>query len=108
MAILDETIGRAIMIKQTEVVWGVTIEFTGRFRKPVPLDTNLRVVTRITNDNGRIFEGTGEIILPNGEIGVEGKGKYLKMPLEKIADFDREEQMWRVINSEKDPLEIDV
>jgi acyl-coenzyme A thioesterase PaaI-like protein len=105
-AILDETIGRAIMIAYRDGIWGVTLEFTTRFRKPIPLDVELKVVGRISEDSGRIFTGTGEIILPDGEVGASGTGKYLKMPLEKIADFDAAEQEWRVTPMPSDPKEV--
>jgi acyl-coenzyme A thioesterase PaaI-like protein len=105
-AILDETIGRAIMIRYRENIWGVTMEFTTRFRKPIPLDVELKVVGRITSDSGRMFEGTGELLLPDGQVGASGVGKYLKMPLEKIADFDAAAQEWRVTPSPTDPAEV--
>ena len=54
--ILDETIGRAIMISHNHEFWGVTMEITVRFKKPVPLDEELRVIGRITKDAKRIFE----------------------------------------------------
>lgn len=60
-AILDETIGRAILTKYGEMIWGVTIEFSLRFHRPVPLNEELRVVGRITKETERYFEGTGEI-----------------------------------------------
>jgi acyl-coenzyme A thioesterase PaaI-like protein len=107
-AVLDETIGRAIMIKSSEEIWGVTIEFTTRFKKQIPLNEELRVVGRITNESSRTFEGTGELLLPNGEIAATGFGKYLRMPLKKIADFDPNEQEWKVEHSEKDPVEIEL
>lgn len=105
-AILDETIGRAIMIKDP-TIWGVTIELSLKYLKPVPLDEELKVVGRITKDSRRIFEGTGEIILKSGEVAVEGYGRYLKMPLEKIADFDFSTEEWAVTHSADDPEEID-
>ena len=107
-AILDETIGRAIMIKYDEDFWGVTMEFTSRYKKPVPLDGELRVISRITKDAGRIFEGTGEILLSDGTVAVEGRGKYLKLPLEKIADFDVEHQEWKVVPLPDDPVEVEM
>jgi uncharacterized protein (TIGR00369 family) len=106
-ALLDETIGRAILIKSQGEVWGVTLEFTTRYKKPIPLDGELRVIGRITKMEKRVFEGTGELLLPDGEIAAEGHGKYIKLPLEKIADFDFEEQEWKVTISENDPVEID-
>jgi acyl-coenzyme A thioesterase PaaI-like protein len=107
-AILDETIGRAILNHYEKEVWGVTIELNVRFRKPIPLNQELKVIGRITKDENRIFEGTGEIILPNGEIAVEAHGKYLKVPLERITDFDIEENEWRVVKTENDPNEIEL
>ena len=106
-AILDETIGRALMITSDDT-WGVTAEFSVRFKKPVPLDQELRVVGRITRDSRRIFEGSGEILLPDGEIAVEGFGKYIKLPLDQIADFDYEEQEWKAILEDGDPQEIEL
>lgn len=106
-AVLDETIGRAILMHHEQEIWGVTVEFKTRFKKPVPLDKELRVVGRITKEDKRIFEGTGELLLANGEVAVTGEGRYIKLPLDDIADFDREENEWRVVPSEKDPTSIE-
>jgi acyl-coenzyme A thioesterase PaaI-like protein len=92
-AILDETIGRAINLADTQT-WGVTVEFTVRFRKPVPLDREVRATGRITRDSSRLFEGTGEIVLEDGSIAVEARGKYVKMPLEGIVDGDFSRTQW--------------
>ena len=83
-AILDETIGRAINMLHPDV-WGVTVELTLRYRKPVPLDDDVRAVGRITKDSSRLFEGTGEIVLADGSVAVEASGKYLRLPIERIA-----------------------
>ncbi|EGW41312.1 PaaI family thioesterase [Desulfosporosinus sp. OT] len=106
-SILDETIGRAIMIID-ETIWGVTVELRLKYKKPIPLNEELRVIARITKDSSRLFEGTGEIMLGNGEVAVSAHGKYLKMPIEKIADFNKDEQEWQVILSDDDPKEIDI
>jgi uncharacterized protein (TIGR00369 family) len=86
-AILDETIGRAINITHAES-WGVTVELNVRFKKPVPLDCELRAIGRITRDTSRVFEGSGELLLPDGTVAAEAAGKYVKMPIDKIADGD--------------------
>jgi len=101
--ILDETIGRAIMLTTSDTIWGVTVEFSMKLKKPIPLDNDVRVLTRVTKENKRFFEGSGEIILSDGSVAVEGKGRYLKMDIEKIADFDIEEQQWRVVEMKDDP-----
>ena len=104
--ILDEAIGRAIMIHSEGDIWGVTVDLQIRFKKPVPLHEELRVIGRITKDSSRFFEGTGELLLQDGSIAAEGRGKYLKIPLEKIADFDVDHQEWRVVDSSDDPKEV--
>lgn len=112
MAILDETIGRAVMVNNPEEIWGVTAEFTIRLKKPIPLYKEIRVTARVTKDKGRYFEGSGEIRLPDGEIAARASGKYFKFPIEKIAeldaDFNIEEQEWRVVPSEHDPQEVEI
>ena len=50
----------------------------------------------------------GELLLPDGSIAAKAHGKYLKFPLEKIADFDFEEQEWKITKSEKDPTVFDI
>lgn len=104
-AILDETIGRAIMV-QDDSVWGVTVELNLKYKKPVPLDVELKAVGRITKNNRLLFEGTGELILPNGEVAVTATGKYMKMPVDKIADGFEENEEWFVSHHDDDPTEI--
>jgi uncharacterized protein (TIGR00369 family) len=106
--ILDETIGRAVMIRHSHAFWGVTMEITVRFKKPVPLEKELRVIGRITKDTKRIFEGTGEVLLPDGTVAAEAKGKYMKLPLDKIADFEFDEQEWQVVAGPEDPEFIEL
>lgn len=106
-AILDETIGRAIMIKDKKV-WGVTIEFNISYKKPVPLNAELKAVGRITKDSSRIFEGTGELLLPNGEIAATAHGRYMKMPIDKITNVGELDMEWQTIQSANDPEEIEL
>jgi hypothetical protein len=82
------------------------VEFSTRFKKPVPTDRPVRVLGRIVKEGSRIFEGTGEILLEDGSVAVEGHGRYIKMPLSSIADFDFEAQEWKVVPCEDDPIEV--
>ncbi|HER62597.1 MAG TPA: PaaI family thioesterase [Desulfobacteraceae bacterium] len=106
--ILDETIGRAIMTGHAARFWGVTVEITIRFKKPVPLNQELRVIGRITRDTTRLFEGTGEILLADGSIAAEGRGRYMKLPLDRIADFNADEQNWEVRSMPDDPDFVEI
>lgn len=92
-ALLDETIGRAISISD-DTIWGVTVSLDIKYKKPVPIDCEIKVLGRITKENRKLFEGSGEIILPNGEIAATAKGKYMKMPLEMISDKNFSESEW--------------
>ena len=96
--ILDEVIGRAINAGNHEAdptVWGVAAELNTKFHQPVPLDTELTARGRITRDRRRLFEGTGEILLPDGTIAVSAVAKYVKLDLEAISDVDPEELGWQ-------------
>lgn len=101
-AILDETIGRAISLSNNEV-WGVTVSLDIKYKKPVPTDCTIKVVGRIIKENRKLFEGTGEIILPNGEIAVTATGKYMKMPVNKIIENENLlEKEWISVQDEEE------
>ncbi len=82
--LLDEVMGRAIMIAHPDV-WGVTTDMTLQYRRPVPLDQTLRITARITRDRLR-FDTEGEILLEDGTVAVTARGRYLKMPVNRIVD----------------------
>ena len=106
-AILDETIGRGLKNYEPGT-WAVTIELTTKFKRPVPLGVELKVVGRITNIQHRLVEGTGEIYLPNGEVAVSAFAKYIKMSAERITDTDFTEEEWKIITGEADPETIEI
>jgi acyl-coenzyme A thioesterase PaaI-like protein len=96
--ILDETIGRALMVKYGQDSFGVTVELNLRYRKPVPLNQELKVVAKVTNDRGRLYEGSGKLILPNGDVAVTATGKYMKKNIKDIVEKDFGAEEW--INSD--------
>ena len=105
-AMLDEAIGRAVMASGGDTLWGVTAEFTTRFKKPVPLGVELRVVGRVVKLEGRVYEGSGEILLPDGEVAATGAGRYVMLPLDRIAGPEAGDREWRVVDLPADPVEI--
>lgn len=106
-ALLDETIGRAINIAEPES-WGVTVEITTRFKKPVPYDIPLLAVGKITENRSRLFSGEGRIILPDGTTAVTAKAKYMKLKLDSIAEFDGVTDIWEPFPREGDPTELEI
>ncbi|MDO4536024.1 MAG: PaaI family thioesterase [Clostridium perfringens] len=106
-AILDEVIARAIAVKEPGI-WGVTVELNIKYKKPVPLEQEIKAIGRITRNTRKIFEGEGEIILENGDIAVTAAGKYIKMPIEKISGEDLEDDEWTLNITENDLKEVDL
>jgi len=107
--ILDETIGRSICNGKDEQIWGVTLELKTRFRKPIPLGQELKIIGRVTREGNRFFEGTGEIVLPNGEIAVSAEGKYMKADINRISSESiLSEDDWFLADNPDDPTEIEV
>lgn len=106
-ALLDEVIGRAIMAHHGQHTFGVTVDLQVKYKKPVPLGVELKVVGRITNDRGRLYEGSGELYLPDGTVAVSAQGKYLKRQLDQITDSNFVAEEWFAPADEL-PGEIDV
>lgn len=104
-AILDEVIGRAIMMTTDSNTFGVTIELKVRYKSPVPLGVELKAVGRITKQRSRTFEGTGELYLPNGDVAVEAEGKYMKRRLDQITDAKFVANEW-FVSADDVPEEI--
>jgi acyl-coenzyme A thioesterase PaaI-like protein len=107
-AILDETIGRAVLIDHPES-WWVTAELSVRYRKPVPLGGTVRVIGRITGSRGRIFEGSGEILLDDGSAAVTATARYVAQPIVEITGSeDFADETWEVVPEPGDPVSIEI
>ena len=103
VALLDETIGRALEIIEPNS-WGVTIEVTTKFIKPVPLDQELKVVGWVTNNRRLIFEGEGYLCDKNNEILATCTGKYIKKSIDNIVDENKFlEEQWIYVEDENSP-----
>lgn len=102
--VLDETIGRAIQIGQPDI-WGVTVDLSISYKKPLPYGQQLKAFGRITAENRLLFEGEGEILLPDGRAAVTAKAKYVKMRISQISEeFDHKD--WQVYLHIDDPSEV--
>lgn len=107
-ALLDETLGRTIMVHQPDEFWGVTIDLNFRFRQPIPLDRPVRAVAQLVEDGKRFFTAHGRVVVGDGVTAVEAHGRFMKLKLERIAEFDPHEQMWQVCPLPTDPAEVDI
>ena len=104
-ALLDETMGRAINIREPDA-WGVTVRLNVTFRKPVPVDSDVRAVGRLTKVGSRMFESAGEIVLADGTVAVEATGTYMKLPIDQIAEGDFSSEWFE--DEREAPPEVDV
>lgn len=94
-AVIDEAVGRAILpIEQDR--FGVTIELTTKYRKPVPLNVELRVVAKTTKITHRMFEGEAQILLPDDTVAAEGWGKYFKIKIDDLVQTIEDKTTWAV------------
>lgn len=84
-AIVDEMIGRCVQIDEPDT-WAVTIELSTKYRKPVPLDKTIYARSKLTRNTPRAMDGIAEIVLEDGTVAVEGTARYVKLPIEKIAE----------------------
>lgn len=107
-ALLDEIIGRAISIGKDENIWGVTLDLSLKYRKPVPYDEEIKVIGRVTNDMGRMYIGTAEIVLADGQTAVSAEGRYLKQSAEKISGEGFDEDSELAFTDETVPEEIEI
>ena len=101
--ILDETMGRAVNSGKGEdepTTWGVAVELSTRFRRPVPLGVELTARGRITRRRRRLFDGSGEIYLPDGGVAVSAEGRFITLSLEEISDVDPDRLGWRIYPDE--------
>jgi acyl-coenzyme A thioesterase PaaI-like protein len=94
-AMLDEVIGRAAMSGDPDH-FTLTARLSLRYRKPVPVAVPLRLVGRIEREKGHLTAGRGELILPDGTVGVEAEATLMDYAVAP-DDLERLEQLgWRV------------
>jgi len=98
-ALLDETIGRALI---RDDYWAVTAKLEVRFRKPVPTEQPLTIIGRVTRLTRRVAEGYGEIRLADGTVAAEGKGLYIRLPDEEVERMKNSLEFWGVVPEEEE------
>ena len=106
-AVIDELVARAMWATEPDA-WGVTMDLSVKYRKPVPTDATLKAVGRIIKETHRSFVGEAEIILEDGTIAATGVGKYLKLHVGEIADDEYIDEQWYLLEGEEDPAEVEL
>ena len=104
-ALLDEVIGRAINTVEPEA-FGVTTDINVKFKKPVPLNEEIRVVGKLTKNTRLIFQAEGFIEDQNGTILATGSATYMKMTAEKIAGAPLTEEQYFLVPDGIEEIEL--
>jgi acyl-coenzyme A thioesterase PaaI-like protein len=97
--ILDEVMSRCLSYGDDALdppVWGVTVEIAVRYHAPVPLGVELSARGRVTRDRSRMADASAELYLPDGTVAVSATGRFMKLPLDQIADNGPEALGWQV------------
>ena len=92
--LLDETMGR-VLVDQN--VLAITGRLEIKFAKPVPLDQELTVVSKLIRDRSRAYEASGEIRLADGTVLVKGSGLYIRIPDEVVQETRSALDFWEVV-----------
>ena len=107
IVVMALAMGRAILISDDKI-WGVTVELNVKFKKPIPLDNNIKVICKLMEDSSRLFEAEGKIVLDNGDVAVAASGKYIKLSLEKITKEKFVDDQWFKVENKNDPIKFEL
>ena len=95
-AILDETAGRAVMIRGTDEDLMATLKLTIRYRRPTPTETPLVVVGWVNRKSGIGARVAGEIRLSDGTVTAECEATLADVPDQFLVSWEDEKQYWKV------------
>ena len=104
-ALLDEVIGRAINVTEPEA-FGVTTELNVKFKKPVPLNEEIKVVGHIIKNTRLVFQAEGFVEDKNGTILATATATYVKMTADKIAGAPLTEEQYFLVPDDVEEIEI--
>lgn len=104
-ALLDEVMGRGLQIGNPDA-WGVTGSIEIKYKKPVPLNKQIKCVGRIVSNRSRIFEGVGFIEDEDGNVLATGKALYFKTDFNNLENQDQ--FGWRQELTGNEPAEIEI
>jgi acyl-coenzyme A thioesterase PaaI-like protein len=90
-ALLDEAIGRAILM--TENIWGVTFGLTMKYLKPVPLSQPIKIVAEVTENLTRTFKGSALLFDRENNLLAECEAAYFKIPYAQMEHLEAEQHL---------------
>lgn len=96
---LDELGLRAIWAKESDEVFGVTINMTVKFRKPVPYNETLIGRGIVQKETPRFTVIATEIFSRSGALLANAEETYMKLPVEAISEnTDSHDELCYLLN----------
>jgi uncharacterized protein (TIGR00369 family) len=84
-AVLDEAMGWAMYASGA---WAMTARMEVKYRRPLPLGTEVTVTGEVVRERGRVLDAVAQIRDGSGVL-VEAKGMFVRLPREKQSEFQR-------------------
>lgn len=95
-AILDETSGRAVMLKHGKNALMVSLKLEVTFRLPTPTGTPLTVIGWVIKQSKSRARVAGEIRLPDGTLTAECTAVVVRPPQKILDSWEAEKPYWKV------------
>ncbi|GAK55352.1 hypothetical protein U27_02184 [Candidatus Vecturithrix granuli] len=98
--ILDETSGRAVMLKGGPDMLMVTMKLEMTYRRPTPTNTPLTSIGWVVKQSQSRAQVAGEIRLPDGTVTAECQAIVVRPPREIVERWEAEKSHWHVYDDE--------
>jgi uncharacterized protein (TIGR00369 family) len=92
---LDEVISRTVF-RGDPPRFVVTAKLSIRYRKPVPVETPLKLVGRVVEDKGKVISVAGEIYGPEGTLLASGDAVLVEVERSFFGEVDQDSASWNV------------
>ncbi len=100
-ALMDEVMGRAMMAGDHSRLF-YTAKMEIRYRKPVPLNTDILAKGWVTKDRGNSATAEGELYLPDGTLAISGTATLFAVPQDELAEMTSKQELgWRVYSDDE-------
>ena len=95
-SVLDEAATRTVLGANGSRRIVVTASLEVRYRKPVPLNTLLKVIGELTEDKGEIIHATSRIENEQGQVLANARALLMEAPTELAGKLELDPENWKV------------
>ena len=95
-SVLDEAATRTVLGANGSRRIVVTASLEVRYRKPVPLNTLLKVIGELTEDKGEIIHATSRIENEQGQVLANARALLMEAPTELAGKLELDSENWKV------------